>query len=74
MCSSPNRGSDSPGGIGPKTIRSRCNMTGGSSGGGWIAKRTLLSVTSYGYDDQPGYLYGPYLSKSAKKLYKRMRR
>lgn len=73
-CSGPNSGSDSPGGSGPKTIRSRCDMTAGSSGGGWIVKKTLLSVTSYGYGGQPDYLYGPYLSQTAKKLYKRMRR
>jgi hypothetical protein len=72
-CDSRYRGSDLPGGPGPETIRSRCNMTEGSSGGGWITGQTLLSVTSYGYTSQPGKLYGPYMSRTAKKLYKRMR-
>ena len=72
-CSSSNRGADSPGGTGPATMAISCNMTGGSSGGGWVAGRTLLSVTSYGYDSRPDLLYGPYLSQTAKKLYKRVR-
>ncbi len=72
-CRSRNRGSDVPGGSGPRTIRAGCDMTGGSSGGGWIARGILLSNTSYGYGSSP-YLYGPYLSQTAKKLYKRVRR
>jgi hypothetical protein len=51
-------------------MRASCNMTAGASGGGWIVGgRTLVSVTSYHYGSQP-YLYGPYLSTTAKKLYK----
>jgi hypothetical protein len=72
-CDSPYRGSDLPGGPGPMTIGSRCNMTPGSSGGGWIAGRMLLSVTSYSYGERPKSLYGPYMSRTAKKLYKRVR-
>ena len=49
-------------------------MTPGSSGGGWIAAGTLISVTSYSYQSEPGHLYGPYLSRTAKRLYKRVRR
>jgi hypothetical protein len=71
-CTSPIRGSD-PVGSGPKTMRVGCDMTGGASGGGWIANGILLSDTSYGYGDEP-YLYGPYLSQTAKKLYKRLGR
>jgi len=66
-------GSDDPGGAGPRTTRIRCDMTGGSSGGGWIAGTTLLSVTSYGYGTDPGYLYGPYMAGTAKELYKSVR-
>ena len=62
-CASSNRGSDSPGVGGPNTVRTSCDMTAGSSGGGWIAGRTLLSVTSYGYPTEPGVLYGPYLGR-----------
>ena len=74
LCESPNRGADVPGGgTGPKTLRVGCDMTGGASGGGWIANGILLSNTSYGYGTSP-YLYGPYFSQTAKKLYKRVRR
>jgi V8-like Glu-specific endopeptidase len=72
-CDSRYLGGDLPGGPGPKTMRTGCDMTRGASGGGWIAAGTLLSVTSYGYTSHPGKLYGPYLSRTAKKLYKRMR-
>jgi len=72
-CDSRYRGADLPGGPGPKTMSVGCDMTRGASGGGWIAGGTLLSVTSYGYKSAPGRLYGPYLSRTAKKLYKRMR-
>ena len=72
-CSSPYRGSDGAGGGGPMPMRASCNMSGGSSGGGWIGGGTLLSVVSYGYGTQPTSLFGPYLSDTAKKLYKRMR-
>ena len=72
-CVSPNRGADLPGGDGPKTIRTSCDMSGGSSGGGWVSGGILLSETSYGYGTSP-YLYGPYLSQTAKKLYKRLGR
>jgi hypothetical protein len=54
-------------------MRVGCDMTAGSSGGGWIANGVLLSDTSYGYPPTP-YLYGPYLSQTAKKLYKRVGR
>jgi len=72
-CSSPYRGSDGAGGGGPMPMRASCNMSGGSSGGGWIGGGTLLSVVSYGYGSAPTSLFGPYLSDTAKKLYKRMR-
>jgi hypothetical protein len=37
-----------------------CNMTGGSSGGGWIANGSLNSVTSFGYTGVKNILWGPY--------------
>jgi hypothetical protein len=37
-----------------------CNMTGGSSGGGWITGTTLNSVTSFGYSNVKNVLWGPY--------------
>jgi V8-like Glu-specific endopeptidase len=53
-----------------------CTMTGGSSGGPWLSdfdpvtgRGTLTSVTSFGYTDEPGVLWGPYLGSVAKALY-----
>ena len=37
-----------------------CNMTGGSSGGGWITGTSLNSVTSFGYTGVKNVLWGPY--------------
>lgn len=71
-CSSPYRGADAGGVGGPPTMRADCTMTGGASGGGWVAGRKLLSVVSYGYGEVPSSLYGPYFSRTAKKLYKRV--
>lgn len=46
-----------------------CTMTGGSSGGGWFATRGgrtyLVSNTSIGPSDNPGWLAGPYLDDVA---------
>ena len=73
QCRSGNRGSDVPA-SGPSTIKIACDMTGGASGGGWIARgKSLVSVTSYYYASQPGFLYGPYFSSTAKALYKKVR-
>ena len=61
-CPSAYEGSDSAGSNGPATMAISCDMTAGASGGGWIiGDKTLVSVTSYGYDTRPGFLYGPYL-------------
>lgn len=50
-----------------------CYMSHGASGGGWISNGYLNSVTSYVYcDSNPkycGYLFAPYFTKSAKKLF-----
>lgn len=69
-CMSNQAGIDEPVGSGPPPTAINCDMTGGSSGGGWIVGTTLLSVTSYGYAIDPDRLYGPYMSASAKELYK----
>lgn len=69
-CISLMTGADSPLGSGPATLGIDCDMSGGASGGGWISGSTLLSVTSYGYVNEPNRLYGPYLSKGAKALYR----
>ncbi len=70
-CLSGNRGADTPLGSGPATLMIGCDMPAGASGGGWVAGRTLLSVTSYSYANDPLHLYGPYLSRAAKALYRK---
>ena len=47
----------------------RCDMTGGSSGGGWIVGGNVYSVNSYGYLTQPNVMYGPYQGSVAQQLY-----
>ncbi len=73
-CDSPLGGSDNPPGSGPNTMWIGCDMTAGSSGGGWIANGNLLSVNSYDYCIAGTLcqkrLYGPYLDDTAKQLYK----
>jgi V8-like Glu-specific endopeptidase len=72
-------GIDRPaGGSGPPTTGIECDMSAGSSGGGWIGgiprgAPMLLSVTSYGYLNEIDHLYGPYMAKQAKSLYKLVR-
>lgn len=47
-----------------------CDMTGGSSGGGWVMNEQYLhSVVSYGYLELPGFLYGPYFGSTIEELY-----
>lgn len=73
-CTSPLGGSDNPEGSGPNTMIISCDMTGGSSGGGWVAGDTLLSVSSYSLCIAgalcDGRLYGPYMDGTAEQLYK----
>jgi len=62
-------------GSGPDTIGIRCDMTGGSSGGGWVARPGsngigyVESVNSYGYPGDKNTMYGPYHGSSALNLY-----
>jgi hypothetical protein len=53
----------------PPTLGIGCDMTGGSSGGGWIVGSNVVSVNSYGYDNQPDVMYGPYQGTVAQSLY-----
>jgi hypothetical protein len=46
-----------------------CDMTGGSSGGGWVVGNDVLSVNSYGYPTRPDVMYGPYQGAAAQQLY-----
>jgi hypothetical protein len=53
----------------PQTMAIGCDMTGGSSGGGWVVGNNVLSVNSYGYSNQPNVMYGPYQGSVAQQLY-----
>jgi hypothetical protein len=53
----------------PPTMGIDCNMTGGSSGGGWIASGAVVSVNSYGYTTLPNVMFGPYQGSVAQSLY-----
>lgn len=46
-----------------------CDMTGGSSGGGWIENGTLNSVNSYKYNADPNTMYGPYFGDVIQSAY-----
>lgn len=71
-CASPFRRWDGTALLDPMQIS--CDMTGGSSGGGWIldsnansvgdAGEPLVSVNSYGYSFEKTTMYGPYMASS----------
>jgi hypothetical protein len=75
-CSSGYAGKDPrPFGRGRAPTAMGCDMKQGASGGGWInAAGYLVSVTSFGYDNQPNLVYGPYLTAPARKLVNRLGR
>jgi len=57
-------------GLGPKPLAIGCDMTGGSSGGGWVNDAgILLSLNSYGYVGLPEVMHGPYFGVAAQNLY-----
>jgi len=58
----------------PKTLAAYpCHMGHGTSGGGWITRGYLNSVSSYFYCEKVpaacGFLFGPYFGKAARKLF-----
>ncbi len=70
----PYAGADTNGAFSPVPMKIASDFTRGSSGGPWTvgvgtATPTVLSLTAYGYANQPGYLYGPYFGEAAKKAY-----
>ncbi len=71
-CRSAYKGPDSDQGS-PPPMRITCDMTGGSSGGGWISGGKVTSVVSYGYGDEPNNLYGPYQGASAQDLFNQVK-
>src|SRR5215211_5805137 len=72
-CDSPVTGSDAvQSGAGPETLQIDCDMTGGSSGGGWVnADGAVNGLVSYGYVGDGNHLYGPYFGSFARELYER---
>jgi hypothetical protein len=54
---------------GADTLGMACNMTGGSSGGGWITGGKLNSVTSFGYTGVKNVLFGPYFGSAVQTAY-----
>ena len=69
-CGSPRTADDHPPGSGPATMQIGCDMTAGSSGGGWLTGSGLVnSVTSYRYSGDFNHLYGPYMGAAAEGLY-----
>jgi carbon monoxide dehydrogenase subunit G len=68
-------GADTPSGFTPVPMKIASDFTRGSSGGPWAVgvggatPPTVLSVTAYGYENQPGYLFGPYFGEATKKAY-----
>jgi V8-like Glu-specific endopeptidase len=68
--SSPPISDDSVGGQGTAPLGIGCDMTGGSSGGGWVtAGGAVNGVNSYRYVSQPNLMYGPYFGSTIEALY-----
>jgi hypothetical protein len=67
VCTSPLRYNDNS--ANPPTMGIDCDMTGGSSGGGWIVGSAVHSVNSYGYAILPNVMFGPYQGSVAQSLY-----
>jgi V8-like Glu-specific endopeptidase len=54
----------------PATIAIACDMTGGSSGGGWVDSHgRVVSVTSYSRSGDNRTLYGPYFGNAIRAFY-----
>jgi hypothetical protein len=66
-CTSPLRYDDTS--ANPPTMGIDCDMTGGSSGGGWTVNGSLESVNSYGYSTLPNVMFGPYQGTVSQSLY-----
>jgi hypothetical protein len=79
LCVSGRLADDNPSSrTGPLTIRISCNMTGGSSGGGWLVRLSgglgyVNSHNSYKYVSgplaDPSVMYGPYYGSQALSLF-----
>lgn len=60
---------------GPESRGMKCNMKGGSSGGGWVSQKTMVvsNVSHYHPDFAKNKIYGPYFGSAVKGLYKAKR-
>lgn len=59
---------DGAGAVAPMALG--CDMTPGSSGGGWVIYEAYVnSVVSYGYTNEPEVFYGPYFGTVIQALY-----
>ena len=57
---------------GPLDLGVSCDLSPGSSGGGWVIHGNVLNgVTSNGYGDDPQTDYGPYFGKEVGRLFRR---
>ncbi len=55
---------------GPETMQIDCDMSGGSSGGGWVNPTgSVNGLTSYTYELDFDHLYGPYFGIDARALH-----
>ncbi|MGN6217680.1 MAG: trypsin-like serine peptidase [Solirubrobacterales bacterium] len=60
---------------GPLELGVPCEVSGGSSGGGWVIDgNTLDGVTSNSYANDPTTVYGPYFGHAVARLYERAAR
>lgn len=60
---------------GPLELGVKCNISGGSSGGGWVIGGDRLDgVTSNSYGNDPTTDYGPYFGKAVARLFARAAR
>ena len=59
--------------LSPSPIRIASDFTAGSSGGPWTigssSAPTVVSLTDYGYEEEPGYIYGAYFGNAARGAY-----
>jgi V8-like Glu-specific endopeptidase len=80
MCASGRAGDDAPEAPNPprpgaNTIAISCNMTRGSSGGGWVIQQRpsgvgfVNGVISYSRTGLPGFQFGPYFGEEARQLF-----
>lgn len=57
----------------PAPIKIASDFTAGSSGGPWTigpaGSPTVVSLTDYGYEKEPGYLYGAYFGEAVRTVY-----